>query len=260
METKASYLLVGIVVILSITATFMFFIWLAGGPNKSQYTQVMIYFPGSVSGLSVGSPVRYRGVDVGKVKTIELDPQMPDQVHVLVDVLKATPLQQDMRANLQMMGITGLSFIELTGDGTHKAPLMHQENEPYLIIYGSESALEKVMNDIPKLMDSYSDVAYSILETLNAENRKELSETLKEINAFSKTLQQTQQDFDVFMDDTQKILNRFDEYSQTGIIDLHYFLRDARKAANEISDLSQSLRNDPSSIIYQPTYEGHKLE
>ncbi len=100
METRANYLLVGIVVILAVTAAFTFLIWLAGGPNQGQYTQVMIYFPGSVSGLSPGSQVRYRGVQVGNVVAVSLDPKAPDQVHVLVKVLKTTPLHEDMRADL----------------------------------------------------------------------------------------------------------------------------------------------------------------
>jgi phospholipid/cholesterol/gamma-HCH transport system substrate-binding protein len=260
METKANYLLVGSLVILTIISTFLFLIWLSGGPTKSHYTELMIYFPGSVSGLSIGSPVRYRGVDVGNVAKISLDPKTPDQVHVLVNILKTTPLHEGMEANLQMLGITGLAFIELSSTVDHMKPLVKKDGDPYPIIYGSESALAKMMENIPKLIQSYSDVAYSILDTLSPENRLALHETLQEVEKFSKSLSKTQQDMDAILANVNVIVGRMDEFSKTGFVDIHYFLNDARNAASNFSQLSESLRQDPSALIFQPDYEGHQLK
>lgn len=260
METKANYLLVGIFVILAVTAVFTFFIWLAGGPNKSQYTQVMIYFPGSVSGLSEGSQVRYRGVQVGNVAKILLDPKRPNEVHVLVNVLKTTPLREDMRADLQMLGITGLSFIELTGYSANAKPLNAQESEPYPVIYGSESALEKMMTNLPVLLQSYTDVAYSILDTLNEQNRVEFAETLQQLNEFTKTLSDSKEDINKIIMNTNDLTNNFNQFSQTGLSEFEYLVYDARKTVKEMSDLTQSLRDDPSNLLFQPAYEGHKIK
>lgn len=259
METRANYLLVGIFVILTVTAIFTFFIWLAGGPNKSQYTQVMIYFPGSISGLSEGSPVRYRGVQVGNVAKIMLDPKAPDEVHVLVNVLKTTPLYEDMRADLQLLGITGLSFIELTGYSANALPLKAHDHEPYPIIYGSESTLEQMMSNIPVLIQSYTDVAYSILDTLNEQNRKEFAETMQHLNTFTSMLAQSQEEMQQIIVNTNSLTKNFDEFSQTGLNEIQYFLQDARKTVKEIGDLSQSLRSEPSNLLFQPAYKGHQL-
>jgi phospholipid/cholesterol/gamma-HCH transport system substrate-binding protein len=260
METKANYLLVGIVVIMAVMAIFVFFIWLAGGPNKSQYTQLMIYFPGSVSGLSPGSQVRYRGVQVGNVSSITLDPKVPDQVHVLVNVLKTTPLYEDMRADLQMLGITGLSFIELTGYSANAKPLVAFDHEPYPIIYGSESALEKMMSNIPVLLQSYTDVAYTILDTLNEQNRMEFGETLKQLNEFTKTLADSREDMNQILLNTHSLTHNLNHFSETGLVEMEYLLNDARKTVKEMGDLTQSLQEAPSTLFFQPAYEGHKLK
>lgn len=260
METKANYLLVGILVVVAVISIFMFCIWFAGGPHKAQYTQVMIYFPGSVSGLSPGSPVRYRGVQVGNVNSITLDKDKPDEVQVLVNILKTTPLREGMRADLQMLGITGLSFIELTAYNTNAGPLTIHDHAKYPIIYGSESALETMMENIPKLLQSYSDVAYSILDTLSPENRLAMHDSLQSLSEFSKNLNETQQDIDEILANVQVIVGRTDEFSQTGFMEMQGLLHDARKAANDISTLSETLNQNPSSLIFQPAYQGHQIK
>ncbi|MFA6037859.1 MAG: MlaD family protein [Legionellales bacterium] len=258
METRANYLLVGIMVILAVTATFTFFIWLSGGPNKSQYTQVMIYFPGSVSGLSEGSQVRYRGVQVGNVASITLDPQLPDQVHVLVNVLKTTPLYEDMRADLQMLGITGLSFIELTGFSADAKPLVRQDREPYPIIYGSESALEKMMSNIPILLQSYTDVAYTILDALNEQNRMEFASTLKNMNEFTKALADSREQVNQILLSTDSLTRNIDTFSQNGLQEFEFLLQDARKTIKQLDAFTESLNENPSGLIFQPAYEGYE--
>ncbi len=260
METRANYLLVGIVVIMAVTAIFTFFIWLSGGPNKSQYTQVMIYFPGSVSGLSQGSQVRYRGVQVGNVATITLDPQAPDQVHVLVNVLKTTPLYEDMRADLQMLGITGLSFIELTGFSAESKPLIRHDHDPYPIIYGSESALEKMMSNIPVLLQSYTDVAYTILDTLNEQNRIAFSESLKNINVFTKELADSREQMNKILEKTNSLTTHLDNFSQNGLVELEFLLHDTRAAVNQINTLTETLNENPSNILFQPQYQGYNAK
>ncbi|MGA2654893.1 MAG: MlaD family protein [Gammaproteobacteria bacterium] len=260
METRANYLLVGIAVILVVTAVFTFFIWLAGGPNKSQYTQLMIYFPGSVSGLSPGSQVRYRGVQVGNVASISLDPQNPDQVHVLVNVLKTTPLYEDMRADLQMLGITGLSFIELTGYSAESKPLTRHDGDPYPIIYGSESALEKMMENIPVLLQSYTDVAYTILDTLNEQNRKAFSDSMKNIDEFTKALADSREQMNQILERTHSVATNLDHFSQNGLVEFEYLLRDTRQAVDQINVFTESLNDNPSNLFFQQNYEGYKTK
>jgi len=75
----------------------------------------MAYFTGDVTGLGVGSAVRYRGVPVGTVRDIRLDPTNVEQVQVLMDVSADAPIKEDTIAQLALQGITGVAFIQLTG-------------------------------------------------------------------------------------------------------------------------------------------------
>ena len=56
---------------------FLFVYWYTASNEHRFYVRYEIYFDGSVSGLTDGSPVRYLGVDVGSVAHIRIDPRAP---------------------------------------------------------------------------------------------------------------------------------------------------------------------------------------
>ena len=72
MERRANYAAVGIFVMLAIGLVFGFVYWYSEGRDQSNYQRYEIYFPGSVTGLSEGSSVRYLGVEVGKIRRIRI--------------------------------------------------------------------------------------------------------------------------------------------------------------------------------------------
>jgi len=82
----------------------------------------------SVHGLTVGSPVKYRGVEIGRVVKLSISESDLDCVHVEVRVRPEMPVKSDMRATLVYMGLTGQKYIELSG-GTPGAADMRANEE-----------------------------------------------------------------------------------------------------------------------------------
>ena len=75
MKAKTSYALVGLFVLLLSTAFIAALLWLTTGGPPKDYDFYVVYMTESVSGLSVDAPVKYKGVNVGRVRDIRLDPE-----------------------------------------------------------------------------------------------------------------------------------------------------------------------------------------
>jgi len=69
----------------------------------------------SVHGLVAGSPVKYRGVEIGRVVGMSVSPTDLDCVNVEVKIRPELTVKTDMRAMLVYMGLTGQKYIELSG-------------------------------------------------------------------------------------------------------------------------------------------------
>ena len=114
METDRNYFFEGLFIIGLAVAAAFFAVWVSGS-SRSDDVLYRIDFPDSVSGLSVGDPVKFRGVDVGTVESMIIAPEDARLVRVHVSLRRDTPVKTDTRASLALKGLTGVVFIELNG-------------------------------------------------------------------------------------------------------------------------------------------------
>ena len=69
-------------------------LWLsAGAGGRRQYTTYESVISESVSGLNIDAPVKYLGVDVGRVRDIRLDAANPEHVKLQLLIQKGTPIR-----------------------------------------------------------------------------------------------------------------------------------------------------------------------
>lgn len=158
MESDKRYFIEGLFVIgLSIALVF-FFIWLSRSGNKDDVLY-RIHFEESVSGLSLGDPVKYLGVDVGRVEALTIKPDDPSRVEVDVKLLKDTPVRTDTKATLQFKGITGAYFIELNG-GTLKAKYLVAETPAGQVpeILSKKSSFNTLLEELPRVVAKFSGI------------------------------------------------------------------------------------------------------
>ncbi len=126
METRAHYVVIGSVVMIVVAAAFLFITW-----KSQEGTDVDVYdiiFTERVSGLSVGAAVRFNGIQKGEVDTLSIDPDNPSIVIARVRVDKDTPVKTDTKAELELVGFTGLAIIQFVG-GSPDAPLLKDVSE-----------------------------------------------------------------------------------------------------------------------------------
>ena len=124
-----------------------------------EYLAILIYrihFPDSVSGLAVGDSVKFRGVDVGTVKSMIIDPDNSRLLLVEVRLRKETPVKTDTRASLVLKGITGVVFIELNGgDSAAKTLLAVTPQGKMPEIPSEKTGLKAMLDDFPKLVEKF---------------------------------------------------------------------------------------------------------
>lgn len=155
METDKHYFIEGLFIIVFAIAAAIFAVWL-GSPGRHDDVIYRIHFPDSVSGLTVGDPVKYRGIDVGTVKSMIIDPDNSRLVLVDVRLRKETPVKTDTRASLTLKGITGVVFIELNGgDPAAKTLLAVTPQGKIPEIPSEKTGLKAMLDELPKLVEKF---------------------------------------------------------------------------------------------------------
>lgn len=193
METRASYILVGSFVLGLIAALVGVAIWLAGIEFNKAPTKYLTYFTGDVTGLGIGSPVRYRGVPMGSVRDIRLDPNNVERVRVLMEVSSNAPIKEDTVAEISLQGITGVAFVQLTG-GTQAAARLVAKPGEIAVIQSSPSLLQEVIGKLPQFLGKAVSIADRVSELFSKQNLNAVSMTLTNLQNLSETMQSDQGD------------------------------------------------------------------
>ena len=214
METRASYVVVGTFVLALFAAAFGVVIFLTRANLEEAPRPYMSYFSGSVTGLQIGSAVRYRGVPVGTVTDIRIDPANVEQVRVVMAIVHATPIKTDTVATLGLQGITGVAYIELSG-GTRKSPALATEpGEKFSVIQTKTSGIEQVLTKAPELLERAVTITERLTLFLDDGNVNAVSETLKNLSTLTGTLAGRTDEINQVLADSRKTFSALREAAE----------------------------------------------
>ena len=189
MEDKVNYSLVGAFVLLLGAALVAGVLWLAAGLGGQQEMEpYQAFIKESVAGLDLDAPVKYLGVDVGKVSQIAIDPQNPQQVRLRFLIRRGTPIRQDSVAVLKTQGLTGIAYVELSGGSAEAPPLLATtEGDPPTIPFkpSLSARLENVLTNVLANLDRVSNNLNAVFD---ADNRAALKSTLADTAALVQAL------------------------------------------------------------------------
>jgi phospholipid/cholesterol/gamma-HCH transport system substrate-binding protein len=194
MERDAHYVAVGAFILLVIAFAVGFVLWYTDANDGLVYERYEIYFTGSVSGLDRGSPVRYLGVDVGRVRRLSIDKSDPTRVQVVVEVDEQAPVSAATRASLGLQGVTGLLYVSLKeqADVDRSAPL--RQGASYPVIEAVESDFDAFLASLPELMGRANTLLERFSRVVSDENLNGIADTIKSLRETMATMPQTSKD------------------------------------------------------------------
>ncbi len=247
MENEKHYFTVGLFVIGGIIAACVTILWFSTLGAQQKYTTYAVHFDGSVNGLTVGSPVLFKGLNVGRVNKIGFKSESDDRIVVLADIEDEAPVRADTTASIRLLGITGASGLALENSGEDPSPLMKKKGQKYPVIASSASGLEKFFDELPQFIDKLSSLTERTELVLSDENLNSLT-TLLEASAGAMN------DVSALTQQARGVLRG----QSAG--ELQDVFTEAKLAMREIKMLAKSLREDPSKILRGPTYEGQHVQ
>lgn len=257
MEPKVNFTLVGFFVLVLVAVLGGVVIWLGEGDYRKVYDRYYAFLDESVSGLSVNSPVKYRGVEVGRVKEIALNPDNPEQVRLTLDIARGTPLKEDTLAVLDSQGLTGLAIVNLTGGSRSSPPLAVKPDEEYPVIksgpsllYRLDTALSRLLADqsLTKLLSSSTGLVQDSRALVDQENRAAVKQTLADLAAVTHTLAARSDRMDQAVVDAAQTFHSMLQWSRTLNEALPATLARVQRSAGALDTLSQELARTATAV------------
>jgi phospholipid/cholesterol/gamma-HCH transport system substrate-binding protein len=187
METKANYVLIGAFTLAISIFGLLFALWAANWSSEREWNTYRIVFNEAVTGLFEGGSVRYNGITVGTIQHLRLAPNDPRKVVAQVRIASETPIKTDTHAKISQDGLTGPTFIQLSG-GSPNAPLLVTNDKDDVPIIATEpSALQNIADTANRLVSRMDEV-------LSEENVKRIAQSLDNIEKLTGAVADQRQD------------------------------------------------------------------
>lgn len=229
MESKVNYTIVGLFVVVLTTAVLGFAYWLTKSYGEQAYDTYYVHLSESVAGLNTDAAVKYRGVDVGTVVSIGLNPKNPEEVELVLNINQQTPIKTDTTASISFYGITGLAYIELKGLDKD-APLLERKQGVIPVIPSRPSTIRRIDQSLSKLALKSDQSLDNINQLLSEKNRNNFEELLVEHKELAKGL--------------HRQLNGIQALVDNGVL----MEKQVAEAAQQVGDASASIRHLADSL------------
>lgn len=230
---------VGLFVMLGVFIAVIAIMWLGISHYFEKGKLYAAYFDESVQGLNKDSPVKYRGVTIGRVDSIGV---APDATLIEVVMKIETDLKpgNNLVAQLKSVGITGIMFVELDNKKDDEKDYSPEINFPskYLVIATKPS-------DIKLYMEGFSKILQEI-------NSLDLNASLKK--------------WDSALIAVEKAGNSFNELSQNAdntISNLQVHLlttmQNFERASTHLNETVERISDQPSRLIFSEPPPSKKI-
>jgi phospholipid/cholesterol/gamma-HCH transport system substrate-binding protein len=248
METRASYLLVGAFALLAMAGFVTAVVWMAGMNLRAELAYYDIFFEGSVTGLKPGNPVRYRGIPVGVVSDVSINPENVEQVRVMIEVPADTPVKTDTVASLEFQGLTGVAYVQLSA-GTNKAAMLKAApDQPRPVINSRPSQLQELFDYAPELAARVTAFVDRMNALLSPANRENFGETLANVRDFTNALASRGDDVGELLSNLAKTTKVLKDNSQNLAKETTEAVRELRRSAKSLQKLSGTIVTEVTGV------------
>ena len=279
MEEKVNFAVVGVFVLVLSAGLIGGVLWLSSGKSyRASYDVYQTYTRDSVAGLNLNAPVRYRGVEVGRVRKIALAPNNVEQVQLTLAIEHGTPVKVDTLAVLQIQGLTGLAFVELTGGSRDAPPLGVQNNDEYPVIKSGPSLMSRLDTAITSLLTNLNRSSENFNALMDEDNRRAVKHALADLESslgnaartmentarlsdglpqLAQRMQRSADAFDHMASDLARAaasasstLDGAQQFSNETLPEVHQLVMELRDLTNSLRRFSGELEKNPSALLY----------
>ncbi|MGC9163677.1 MAG: MlaD family protein [Thiomonas sp.] len=214
MESKVNYAAVGAFVLLLGALLVGLGWWLATGGKQTETRPYLIYATDNVNGLKTDSNVLYRGVTVGKVASIAIDPNNPALIRIKVEIDRNVPVRS-----------------------ASSLPLKAPPGEPDPVIPYKPSVFTQIEGGINDAAITLARISQRVDALLSPANVRSLSDSLRNLQALTATLAANQNNIDQMFANARQTSANLQQMSAQG----EALLRQSQALVKQLDAVSAQL-------------------
>lgn len=279
MERGVNFILIGVCFIACLIGLIVFIFWFSGTDNLGGIPKAYkAYSKNAIDGIRIDSNIRYKGINVGKVKNINFKDDDFNEIVFEISIRSDLPIKKDSILKVEQSGLLGSNYLKLIQNDKSDEFI---ESSKDAILNIETSSMSQIMQSVPNLTNKIDDLLSNANNILSEENANNIAKILVSIqdstNNINKIIQSLQkntdgmesliQNVDKISKNADEMLNVVNKKIQDGEYDFKTTLTPAllsiEKSMNSLnsftkegSNLLNDLRENPYNTIFGYRNEG----
>lgn len=279
MERGVNFILIGVCFIACLIGLIVFIFWFSGTDNLGGIPKVYkAYSKNAIDGIRIDSNIRYKGINVGKVKNINFKDDDFNEIVFEISIRSDLPIKKDSILKVEQSGLLGSNYLKLIQNDKSDEFIKSGKDA---ILNIETSSMSQIMQSVPSLTNKIDDLLSNANNILSEENANNIAKILVSIqdsaNNINKIIQSLQkntdgvesliQNVDKISKNADEMLNVVNKKIQDGEYDFKTTLTPAllsiEKSMNSLnsftkegSTLLNDLKENPYNTIFGYRNEG----
>jgi len=232
MENKSHALAAGAFVLVITALLVALAVWLTR--DSSVHRIYELSSSEAVTGLQAQASVRFKGVNIGKVTAIGLDPQVPGHVLIRIAIDDQAPITESTFATLGFQGVTGLAFLQLDDSGASHLALPVGTVPPARIPM-RPGLLAQLSDQGTRMLTQLDETSRRVNLLLAPDNQKHLMDAIGSLGQAAASIQQLSRD-------TSKVLPPLAQEASATLKTLQAASDRVGESADEARDSARAFR------------------
>lgn len=227
MERNVNFTIVGLIFVFLSICMIIFIFWIGRFSfGDSKILVYKLYTSDDISGISVDTPVKYKGINIGSVLNMRFKKDSTGIIEMDIGINKNIKVHEHSELMIDSQGLAGLNYLTLIQNKEGKII----ENEDDAILKLRRNTFQKLLDGAQYLGDSVDTVVKNIKELTNSDKMDKL------INSIS-NLESTKNNLDRVLVSVNRLVNNLDKRLNEGEFNYKGMLN------NTLDGLQNSLRN-----------------
>ena len=252
MENRAKYTTVGLFILSFFVAMILFILWLARYDMKDlESKEYRVYTKNSVAGLNKNSIVEYKGLDIGTVDDIRINPKNLEEIEIILNITRPQLIKTDTYVTIESQGVTGNKILEINGGMQNSKLLLPKKGQDYSILPLKKSFFDKLTSSANTITEDIEKLLERLELLLNEKNLQNIEKLLKNSNLSSKNLNILLKKMQTLVDSSlTNTLNSIDNVVKNNITETTKNIDTLSINFNTLAlDIKDLINNDVKSLI-----------
>ncbi|RDU58898.1 MlaD family protein [Helicobacter marmotae] len=245
MERNVRYVWIGIIFFLVLIFMIAFILWLNRfeiDPNK--YAIYYAYSSSEVEGIGTNTPIRYKGISVGRVRSVGFKDIKEGIIEIEMFIDSALLIQENAKVLISSQGLAGANYLALIqGNGG----ALKSDSENRKVLSFDKGGFEKIISKASELGDSADVLLKSLNHIVSEQNITEINAILKDIHTTTKHLQSLSAQMDSQMKNGEYNMR---EILTPTLLQLQGSLQDMSKFFTDASNFLSKIDKSPYDTLF----------